>query len=128
MRHRIAALLFAAALLPQKPSFEVASIKPNNSRAPLSQTSIDDERGYFSTTNATLKQVIRSGYRLLDYQIVGGPDWIDTARFDFEAKAEGAAFTAPNLKPGETRSDVMAEMIQALLEERFQLKVHREIR
>src|SRR4030095_12150108 len=106
MRHRIAALLLAAALLPvtamparslrlipQKPSFEVASIKPNNSRSTTSQTSIYDDRGYFRATNVTLKEVIRTCYRLLDYQVVGGPDWINITRFDFEAKAEATALT-----------------------------------
>jgi uncharacterized protein (TIGR03435 family) len=51
-------------------------------------------------------------------KISGGPGWIDSDRYDIEAKADGNP-------PGE----IMAgPMTQALLEDRFKLKVHREAR
>ena len=114
--------------LAQKPSFEVASIKPNNSGSGMSQTSIDDERGYFKATNATLKSIIASCYRLLDHQLVGGPDWINTSRFDFDARAETGTRTPSRAAADITPSELMRLMIQSLLEDRFQLKVHRESR
>ncbi len=50
------------------------------------------------------------------YRVSGGPDWLSTDRFNIEAEAEG--------NPG--REETML-MLQALLADRFQLKVHREV-
>ncbi len=60
-----------------------------------------------------------TGAQMLAAQIVGGPDWFRTDRFDIQAKAAGdAAVPAAQMKL----------MLQSLLEERFQLKLHRETR
>jgi uncharacterized protein (TIGR03435 family) len=56
----------------------------------------------------------------LDAQIIGGPDWARIDRFDIQAKPEGAT---PVLPGEQTRA-----MLRSLLEDRFQLKVHRESR
>jgi len=48
----------------------------------------------------------------------GGPDWIDADRFDIVAKADDA--------DGEVKPDQWDPMIQALLEDRFKLALHRE--
>ena len=109
-----------------RPQFEVASIKPNNSGSSSSRSSTDGTSGYFRATNATLRSLILSGYRLFDFQLVGGPDWITTARFDIEAKVDRAALPLPKTPIGEP--DPMSLMLQSLLEERFQLKTHRETR
>jgi uncharacterized protein (TIGR03435 family) len=49
--------------------------------------------------------------------LVGGPAWIHSAHYNIEAKAEG--------NPDEAQ---MLKMAQKLLEDRFQLKLHRETR
>jgi uncharacterized protein (TIGR03435 family) len=46
-------------------------------------------------------------------EVVGGPRWLDSDRYDISAKAEGGA-SAPQMAP----------MLQALLEDRFQVRVH----
>jgi uncharacterized protein (TIGR03435 family) len=48
-------------------------------------------------------------------QIVGGPPWLDTDRFDMQAKAE---------KP--SSSDELHVMLMNLLADRLSLKFHRE--
>jgi uncharacterized protein (TIGR03435 family) len=48
----------------------------------------------------------------------GGPDWLDTDGYTIEAKAEGVA----------DRALMQGPMLQAILEDRFKLKVHRETR
>ena len=53
-------------------------------------------------------------------QLFRMPDWTDSERFDIEAKPEGESRSVP--------VDEMRLMVQSLLEERFQLKVHREPR
>jgi uncharacterized protein (TIGR03435 family) len=121
----VAALLIAIApnarAQSSRPQFEVASIKPNNSGSSSSRSSSDGTSGYFRGANVTVRSLIVSGYRLFDLQVVGGPDWITTARFDIEAKVDRTVL--PLREP-----DAISLMIQSLLEERFQLKMHRETR
>ena len=62
----------------------------------------------------SLNNYIAYAYRVKNYEI-SGPDWMASARFDITAK----------LPAGGSAKDVSA-MLQALLEDRFQLKVHRE--
>src|SRR5262245_48942880 len=108
----------AAALLGQNParlSFEVASIRPSSgvpSQGVAAGVRIDGAQ--FRSTFLTLKDYIATAYRLKLYQI-SGPDWIGTDRFD----------VAATLPAGSLPSQI-STMMQALLEERFQLKFHRE--
>jgi uncharacterized protein (TIGR03435 family) len=109
-------LLLSASLWAQ-PGFEVASVKLHQpGPGPLRvQTSVEPAGIHF--TNVTLKACIRQAYELEPYRIFGGPDWLTSERYDITAKAAAA----------ESRAQLM-RMLQALLEERFQLKLHREIR
>jgi uncharacterized protein (TIGR03435 family) len=102
----------------EKPSFEVASIKANNSHSPTDSTSYGT---HFIATNVKLKELILNAYHVLDFQLVGGPDWINsnTVRFDIEA-------TTDSIRTHD--SEVIMAMVRSLLEDRFQLKVHRENR
>jgi uncharacterized protein (TIGR03435 family) len=60
---------------------------------------------------------MRIAYNLQDFQITGGPGWVESDRFDIIAKAEG------ELKPEER-----GVMMRALLSERFGLVTHQETR
>jgi uncharacterized protein (TIGR03435 family) len=97
------------------PHFEVASIKPSND--PPGHSGSDSDRGRLTMTNVTLKRCIMGAYAIGPNQIVGGPDWLDSDRFQISAKAEGPANDA-----------AINAMLQTLLAERFQLVVHRETR
>jgi uncharacterized protein (TIGR03435 family) len=57
-------------------------------------------------------------------QIRGGPAWVYSDKYTIEAKAEGLD---PTLQRGPDRGLMLGPMLRALLEERFQLKVHQEI-
>ena len=59
----------------------------------------------------------RDAYALQGFQLVGGPSWLDSERFDILAKAEG------NPTPDQERL-----MLRSLLAERFALSVHVETR
>ena len=66
-------------------------------------------------------------YRVRDFQIIGGPSWTGTDRWNIEAKAEEGSipprtFTDPGIP------DPLMLMVQSLIEDRFQLKMHRETR
>src|SRR5262249_1897698 len=109
----------SAAQRTQAPQFEIASIKANSSGSPASAVFLN---GRFTATNAPLKIIMGLAYRSNGrpfYQIIGGPNWIASAGYDVNAKT---ADSRP--VPVEQAS----EMLQSLLEERFQLKVHSETR
>jgi uncharacterized protein (TIGR03435 family) len=95
-------------------SFEVASIRPNNSGSRSSNTSINSS-GRFSATNVTAKILLIAAYKLQAYQIIGGPAWMDSDRFDIAAKAEDKA-----------SAEQVAEMIRSLLADRFKMTFHHE--
>src|SRR5207253_2787257 len=92
--------VFSQTLPPaQKPAFEVASIKPNTSGSRTTSSGFQGCR--FVGSNATLKMMILSAYRLPNGSIVpmdhliGGASWIDFARFDVEAKPEVSTASLP---------------------------------
>ncbi len=102
-----------------KPSFEVASVKRNTSGANFGHIGFQTDR--FTANNTTLTTLVQTAYHLPQDQklrLFGMPDWIDSERFDIEAKPEG--------EPRSVTVDEMRLMVQSPLEERFQLKVHRE--
>jgi uncharacterized protein (TIGR03435 family) len=109
-----------------RPAFEVASIKPNTSGSGSSRSGTRDG-GYFFATNVSLKSLILQAYGLQDFQVSGGPDWIDSDRFDIEARAEAGAVIQDE-PPDSGRPSTFALMLQSLLEERSQLKLRRETR
>jgi uncharacterized protein (TIGR03435 family) len=63
--------------------------------------------------------LIAEAYHVYDYQVSGGPKWIDDDRFDIEAKAAGG--TRP------TKAELRS-MLQKLLADRFSVVLHRETR
>jgi uncharacterized protein (TIGR03435 family) len=68
--------------------------------------------------NTPLKEWVKMGLSVRDYALVA-PSWLDTSRFDLNAKLPADKPVVQN--PG-------AEMMKALLIERFGLKWHEEIR
>lgn len=95
-------------------AFDVTSVKPNTSGE--QGGSSKGQPGRYVGINVTLKRVIGLAYRPVQ-EFVGGPDWINSDRFDIEGKAEGT----PN-------QEQMLEMLRSLLADRFKLVVHRETR
>jgi uncharacterized protein (TIGR03435 family) len=105
------------------PEFDVVSIKPNKSGSGMfrSMTIPDGIRA----ENAPLIMLIRQAYGLFnsnDDLISRIPDWAKSDRFDIEAKVAGA--DVDDLK--KLTRDQRGQMLQALLEDRFKLKAHRE--
>lgn len=72
--------------------------------------------------NSTLKCMIQWAWVMQEYQILGGPAWINTAGFDVVAKPEEATTPSPDQEPH------FRQMIQRLLADRFQLEVRHESR
>ncbi len=115
--------LFAELGSAQKPSFEVVSIKPNQSGD--SNGSLGPRGSRLVGTNVTLITLLLYAFSrpealILEGQIVGQPGWARTDHFDIEAKAEGDA----RILPGEQTK----AMVRSLLEDSFQLRTHKETR
>jgi uncharacterized protein (TIGR03435 family) len=110
------------------PTFDVASVKPNKSGEARARFSVPP--GRLAITNAPLRDIIRTAYQTSDFQVVGLPTWAASERFDIEASTRSAQ-TSPGrpliLGPGGPPLDVLL-MLRALLAERFQLRVHTEMR
>ena len=79
---------------------------------------VGEPGGRFTAINIPLRFVIRTAYRLQDDQVVGGPGWLNTDRFDILAKAEPTVPPFVQLLP----------MMRAWLADRFKLAVHSEAR
>ncbi|HKH74434.1 MAG TPA: TIGR03435 family protein [Vicinamibacterales bacterium] len=73
-----------------------------------------------SANGVPVRLLMRQAYgQLQDFQLIGGPPWISSDRFDIEAKIEGGGPMSPQ---------VIQSVLRQILEERFALKVHREQR
>jgi uncharacterized protein (TIGR03435 family) len=111
---------------PQKPSFEAASVKRVNEAKGFLNAPPDGR--FFSATGFTLKWLICHAYGLRNDQVLDGPLWINTDLWEIQAKAADGRVPQPSAAADNTRPATIALMLQSLLEERFQLRVHRETR
>jgi uncharacterized protein (TIGR03435 family) len=107
------AITAALAQSQTRPQFAVTSVRPNKTGCCLSG-GIGNGTG--GGRDVTLKFLIGFAYRLQQFQISGGPKWIDSQHFDIEGKSEDPRAS----------NDQLRLMLQSLLEDRFKLKLHRE--
>ena len=115
----VAFLLMTMPLAAQQaaqPAFDVASIKRNLSGETRIVQGLQPG-GRYVATNIPLRMLIMRAYRLLEFRLVGGPDWVNTERYDIAG-----------LAPGATTSDDITPRLQSLLADRFKLTTHREKR
>lgn len=97
------------------PAFEVTSVKRNMSGQGFITVTLAPTRPTF--INFPVRQLIVRAYGVQPYQVLGGPSWITSDRFDVTAKTDqDVSMAQSNL------------MLQTLLADRFKLKVHRETR
>ena len=123
----ISCLALAAPVAPAqtKPTFEVASVKPaapldraalmaaiQNGETPRIGARVDGARAEY--IYLTLQDLLSLAYNVKAGQITG-PDWLASQHFDIVAK----------MPDGASKDDV-PRMLQALLEDRFKLALHRE--
>ncbi|MBV9507739.1 MAG: TIGR03435 family protein [Acidobacteriia bacterium] len=98
-----------------KPGFEVATIKPSNPDTP---GKIFTVRGQdVVTVNTTLLDLVTMAYGLHAKEVIGGPAWSDSEKYDLTVK--------PDL-PGQPNVDQIKLILGKLLADRFQLKFHRD--
>jgi uncharacterized protein (TIGR03435 family) len=113
------------AALPVAATFEVVSVKRVTD--PSVQLGARTMGGGRLSAVLTVRALVSLAYgypdTLRDAQIVGGPSWMSTDRFEINATFEGPVAVAPNSPPVR-----LLAMERALLADRFKLKVHTETR
>ena len=94
-------------------AFDAASIKPQDGDPAF----VPSSPSRFVDVNATLKSLITWAWDVRDFQVVGGPAWIGSRRFDISARS-----------PRPVSEATMRLMVQQLLADRFQLRTRVEPR
>ena len=118
---KLSALIVASCLLLQTPSsrltFDVISVHPSDPAANGGAIKpIPGNHGY-TAQNFPVRLMIALMYKIPLRQVEGGPGWIDTDRFDIEARSDGPHSI-----------DDLHTMYQSLLADRFGLRFHHDIR
>jgi uncharacterized protein (TIGR03435 family) len=121
MMHRWCLTILATAIAwaqdTKPPQFEVASIKPVARPYLTVGGPWTADHGRFRAQLGWVRGVIGVAYGVRGGAYVhGGPHWIDTDWYDFEAKAESP----------DASNDQIRAMIRTLLADRFKLVAHRE--
>ena len=105
------------------PRFEVAAVKP--SKGPTGERGQAVTGRY--TATRTVKFFIADAFffatPLAASRVIGGPEWIDSALYEIDAKASTGWQPSPDGPPRE-----LFLMMRSLLQERFKLKTHMETR
>lgn len=96
-----------------RPQFDVASIKPSAGYGVMNVRPLPGRL----TADATLQVLLQYAYGVAPFQVEGGPGWLTSERYQVEAAANTTA-----------SRDRMFLMLQSLLEDRFGLKTHRDIK
>ena len=69
--------------------------------------------------------LVAFAYNVQTFQVSGGPNWIDSEKYDIEAKEEDSLVEKVEKLPPDQRADQIRLMVRSLLAERFKLKVSR---
>jgi len=97
------------------PEFEVATIKPSKPDTPGKMFRVNGR--HFSTLNTTPNDLIKFAYGVHVRQIVDGPAWLESDKYDLDGQPDGQ---------GQPNDKQWKRMIQKLLADRFKLTFHRD--
>jgi uncharacterized protein (TIGR03435 family) len=120
LRNPVLLVVFASGVLfgqsaAPKLEFEVTSVRPAQQDAPeKTAIGIHLDGSQVHIASFSLRELVAMAYRVQRYQVTG-PDWTASEHFNVSATL-----------PAGSTSQQMPEMMQALLADRFQLKMHRE--
>ncbi len=118
------------------PGFVSVSIRPNKTGEPMAGFNVKGlmtaapaaqfKPDRFMATNFTLRELIRLAYGVHGSQIFAGPGWIDSEKYDIEAKVGSSSVDELGKLSPDRRYLENQGMIQALLADRFKLTLHHE--
>lgn len=134
-RARLALALFAPALFAQTAAFETASIKPS---PPDARCGVIEPMpgGSLRICGLSLKTLVTWAYQVQDYQISGGPSWVENQGWEILAKPAESDATAGAPAESEKTNEaqqasgmrLVRERLRTLLTDRFHLVLRREAR
>lgn len=108
-------------------AYDVIAIKPHKSSD--GSWSTNTRANAYSATNVNLKMLIQYAYNLPTDDLISGlPGSANSASFDIQAKMDEDVMATLNKLPQKEQTAQRRAMMQALLADRFQLKVHHETR
>lgn len=113
----VTAIVALCAAQEAQPAFDVASIKRDVSSEPDTLVRVIPTLHF---ERANVKFLVMMAYQVHDFQVIGGPGWIDSDRYNIDAKAERPP--AVNME----YRDLQLRRLQTLLRDRFNLTIHRE--
>ena len=114
MRKAILAMLLTSPLLAQSPQFDVASVRPFVPAPGQVAAGLHFDGAQVRGVGLSLRDYLATAYRT-KATLISGPDWTATERYNITA----------TLPEGSSKAQV-PEMLQALLADRFQVKLHKE--
>ena len=101
--------------VPSRAVFEVASVRPNVADDRIVTIEVGPG-GRFAARGYTLVLLMQRAYGVMNWNVSGGPEWIRSDRYDITANAPVSGnLTESQLRP----------MLQALLADRFKLRIHK---
>jgi uncharacterized protein (TIGR03435 family) len=111
------------------PVFDVAAIRENPSD-PHERSHIisSPDNGNFQAINVPLMMLLRFAFGVPENQIVNGPAWLNSKKFDIEAKSDSSVDNQLKKLGSDQARLEKQQMLQALFADRFALVVHRETR
>lgn len=113
MRRILVSGILAAMAAIGGPAFDAVSIRANSPDARGGGFNLSP--GRLNAKNQSLRELVRFAWDLHDYQVSGGPGWVDTEHYEIVATF-----------PAATTNGQRAQMMQAMLVDRFALAIHHE--
>ncbi|HEV2711070.1 MAG TPA: TIGR03435 family protein [Edaphobacter sp.] len=111
-----------------KPAFEVASIRPDDPDSMANMVRMMFESDRYTASHTTLEMLIKDAYGVDDNQILGAPKWVNSARYDVDAKIDDITVDELHNLSQDQRKLAHQQMLRELLADRFKLTLHRETR
>jgi uncharacterized protein (TIGR03435 family) len=108
--------------------YQQVSVTPGETGNGIIQTRILFMPDSLMAKNQTLQELLKLAYGIQASQILGGPDWIATARFNVDAKLDNATVAELKKLSPEQQKMERDQMFQNLLADQFKVALHRESR
>jgi bla regulator protein blaR1 len=108
--------------------FEAVSVKASDPNSRHGTVVAFTPGAGLHVANATLKDLIETGYDVRQFQIQGGPSWAGSSKYDVAGTPNPHVDVAAGAKQPRPGNDDVRLKVQAMLKDRFHLELHRETR
>jgi uncharacterized protein (TIGR03435 family) len=106
--------------------YEVASIKPNKPGSNGVSSGFSYSAAGFTATGQTMQSLIQQVFEIQNDQLAGAPAWLNTERYDIDAKMDSSTADALQKLSLDDRESARRQMLKAILVDRLKITLHRE--